>query len=173
MKKKDFVLGAFIGSLVGAVTALLMAPKSGREVRADLAFQVENITEKTKELASNVSEKTHQLASDVTVKSKQFASEVVDKTSGIASTVADKTQGIVSTVADKTQGIVSTVTDRTQEVAKTVSNQTSQWAGKANSLAGAVVEEVKSWREIRPEAEATELNEAANKAKTAEPVKTE
>ncbi|WP_085523079.1 YtxH domain-containing protein [Tuberibacillus sp. Marseille-P3662] len=33
---KNFVKGAVVGSLVGAVTALLMAPKSGQDLRDDL-----------------------------------------------------------------------------------------------------------------------------------------
>ncbi|MGV3487537.1 MAG: YtxH domain-containing protein [Tuberibacillus sp.] len=31
----SFILGAVIGGLVGAATALLLAPKSGKELRGD------------------------------------------------------------------------------------------------------------------------------------------
>lgn len=34
---KGFVLGAIIGGAIGAITALLLAPKSGRELRQELA----------------------------------------------------------------------------------------------------------------------------------------
>ena len=33
---KGFILGAIIGSAVGAITALIFAPKSGRELRQDI-----------------------------------------------------------------------------------------------------------------------------------------
>ena len=39
---KSFLLGALIGGAVGAITALLFAPKSGRELRRDI---VDNSTE--------------------------------------------------------------------------------------------------------------------------------
>lgn len=36
VRTKDFVLGAFVGSVVGAVTAVLLTPKSGKAVRKDI-----------------------------------------------------------------------------------------------------------------------------------------
>jgi gas vesicle protein len=59
---KSFVVGALIGSVLGAVTALLSAPKSGRELRQDIADQARNAAEKTQEIAGNVSRKTAQIA---------------------------------------------------------------------------------------------------------------
>lgn len=63
MNGKDFLLGAVTGAVIGAVTALLFAPKSGRELRSDISEQYHNVSEKTQELAG---------------KAKELASNVVD-----------------------------------------------------------------------------------------------
>jgi gas vesicle protein len=44
---KTFVIGAVVGGVLGAVTALLLAPKSGKELRADISEQAGAIGEKT------------------------------------------------------------------------------------------------------------------------------
>ena len=44
---KNFILGALVGSIAGAVTALLLTPKSGKELRSDLNEQVEVLKEKS------------------------------------------------------------------------------------------------------------------------------
>lgn len=37
MEKGDFVAGILIGAVVGAVAGILLAPKSGKETRKDIA----------------------------------------------------------------------------------------------------------------------------------------
>ncbi|WJH34597.1 YtxH domain-containing protein [Paenibacillus aurantius] len=55
---KTFAVGALVGGVLGAVTALLFAPKSGKELRADLADQYQNVSDKTQELARSVGTST-------------------------------------------------------------------------------------------------------------------
>jgi gas vesicle protein len=47
----NFVIGAFIGGLVGAVLALLFAPKSGVELRQDLADYTDQVQTEIKQAA--------------------------------------------------------------------------------------------------------------------------
>lgn len=47
MSSKDFVVGAIVGGLVGAATALFLAPKSGKELRKDLSEQGNILMEKS------------------------------------------------------------------------------------------------------------------------------
>lgn len=62
---KGWILGAAIGTIVGSVTALLFAPKPGRELRKDIAEGARQVGEKTQEVAEKVSEQSSQLASKV------------------------------------------------------------------------------------------------------------
>jgi gas vesicle protein len=74
MNGKDFLLGAVVGAALGAITALLLAPKSGRELRGDIAQQYHNVTEKTQEFAGVVKNKSLELAE----KAKEVASSVTN-----------------------------------------------------------------------------------------------
>ena len=62
---KHVLLGTAVGSVLGAVTALLLAPKSGKELRSDISEQIHKIGEKTERLASAVSSKTQNIAKQI------------------------------------------------------------------------------------------------------------
>ncbi|CAH0117659.1 MULTISPECIES: YtxH domain-containing protein [unclassified Paenibacillus] len=57
-KGKTFMVGALIGGIVGSVTALLFAPKSGRELRKDIKEGAQQVGEKTQQVVKQVSEQT-------------------------------------------------------------------------------------------------------------------
>jgi len=61
-RRKDFFIGALVGGVVGSITALLFAPKSGRELRKDIAEQAHNVSEKTQQIARSVGETTSEWA---------------------------------------------------------------------------------------------------------------
>lgn len=73
-KGKDLLIGAVVGGLLGAATALLFAPKSGRELRSNIAEQAQVVSDKTVQIANNVSTTT----SDLYGKAKDTAVNVVD-----------------------------------------------------------------------------------------------
>jgi gas vesicle protein len=94
---KDFIMGAVVGGLLGAMAALLLAPKSGRELRQDITEQYGTISEKTQQIANTVTEKTQQIANTVSEKTANIAktattqtSEWVDKAKDVAGTVIDE-----------------------------------------------------------------------------------
>ncbi|MDF2962718.1 MAG: hypothetical protein K0S39_4453 [Paenibacillus sp.] len=95
-KGKDLLVGAVVGTLLGAVTALLFAPKSGRELRADISEGVHSVSEKT----------------------QQAAGTVADKSKQIAGTISDKTQQAVQTIGRQT----SDWTERVKETAQAWKN---------------------------------------------------
>lgn len=53
---RDFLLGVFFGAAIGAVTALLTAPKSGRELRQELQEGYEVAKERSSLVVQNVRE---------------------------------------------------------------------------------------------------------------------
>lgn len=69
---KDFLLGAVVGGVIGAISALLLAPKSGKELRGDIGHQYHNVKEKTQEIAEVVNRKSHEVAD----KAKEVASQM-------------------------------------------------------------------------------------------------
>lgn len=47
-----FFIGAIIGGLIGAITALLLAPASGAELRAQISDRAKNIAADVRQAAS-------------------------------------------------------------------------------------------------------------------------
>jgi gas vesicle protein len=59
----NFILGALMGGLVGAVTALLLAPSSGQQLRSSMASRAEQIrSEVTQAAATRRADLEKQLA---------------------------------------------------------------------------------------------------------------
>jgi len=72
MSNKKFWIGALIGSVIGSVSALLFAPKSGRELRKDIAEGAQQVSERTQEWARQVGEQTDELISSAKGKVASF-----------------------------------------------------------------------------------------------------
>lgn len=52
MNAKEFIVGAAVGSLLGSVAALLIAPKSGKGLRKDICDAYCNVSKNTQDLAN-------------------------------------------------------------------------------------------------------------------------
>jgi gas vesicle protein len=77
-RSKDVIIGAVAGTVLGAVTALLLAPKSGRELRKDISGGVQQVTEKTQNVAKQIGTQT----SEWFGKAKEATSQVVEHVRG-------------------------------------------------------------------------------------------
>ncbi|MGG7621047.1 YtxH domain-containing protein [Robertmurraya sp. GLU-23] len=84
---KEFLLGAIIGGLVGAATALFLAPKSGKEMRTDLNTQAGNLKGKTSQLYDVAKTKSTELAEVAKVKSSSIGQAVSKQSNDIMSKV--------------------------------------------------------------------------------------
>jgi gas vesicle protein len=51
---QNIIAGAFIGLVVGGAVALLFAPKSGKQLRADLADAVDDLKDKAEEIIDDL-----------------------------------------------------------------------------------------------------------------------
>lgn len=84
---KDFLIGALVGGIVGAATALFLAPKSGKEMRSDLNVQ-----------AQTLKEKTGQFAETAKVKGVEFVEAAKEKSNTISQTVSKQSSEIINKV---------------------------------------------------------------------------
>lgn len=78
---KSFFLGALIGGAVGAITALLLAPKSGRELRRDIADSSAEVYDKASEYVSSTIHEGKQKAQNIIDAAKRQADSILSKTS--------------------------------------------------------------------------------------------
>lgn len=86
-KGKDLLIGAVVGGLLGAATALLFAPKSGRELRSNIAEQAQVVSDKTVQIASNVSQKTQEVAKTVSTTTSELYGKAKDTAVNVVDTV--------------------------------------------------------------------------------------
>lgn len=89
---KGLIIGFIAGSVVGAVLALLYAPKSGRELRAD-------IKQKTGELVDDAEEylqRARKRATEIINEGKQRSQVLIDDARKRAETLLDDAERILS-----------------------------------------------------------------------------
>lgn len=107
---KGFLLGALTGAVVGSITALLFAPKPGKELRQDIAEGAHKVGDTTARLAHQVGETTGRIAKQV----GGGASEVADRAKNAASAVVSSVKswrGVGSKAEEELEAvIVSTLT---------------------------------------------------------------
>ena len=95
-KNGGFLLGAFIGGTAAAITALLFAPKSGQELREDLA----NKTEEFKGAAKDYTD----LAVD---KGTEIKNAAVDATSDIKINLKETANQFASQLKQTSKEVIS------------------------------------------------------------------
>ena len=121
MHVKDFVIGALVGGIVGAAAALLLAPKSGSELRGDVAVQAVTLKDKGVELSHVAKDKTAQLSSQLKEQSTQLVDKVMTKSpkvptdDGTVSLEGEEPLGEVMEGA--VEEVVTTVTENIEKVA--------------------------------------------------------
>lgn len=71
---KGFFFGAIIGGAVGAITALLLAPKSGRELRRDIADKSGEIYGKASNYLGDVQEDVRDMVNQGRAKAENMVS---------------------------------------------------------------------------------------------------
>ncbi|UHA72556.1 YtxH domain-containing protein [Paenibacillus sp. 481] len=69
---KPFWMGTIVGGIVGSVTALLFAPKPGKELRQDIVEGVHEVGEKSQQLAKQVGEHASEWATVAKEKSEEI-----------------------------------------------------------------------------------------------------
>lgn len=69
---KDFVIGAFVGGVIGAAAALFLAPKSGKDLRNDVKVKSSDFTSQAKQKSSELTKKVQEQAAPVVNKVKSL-----------------------------------------------------------------------------------------------------
>jgi gas vesicle protein len=64
-QRRSFLYGALAGGILGSITALLLAPKPGSELRKDIADGTRQVGERTAEFAGQVGHTTTRIARQV------------------------------------------------------------------------------------------------------------
>ncbi|GGA37219.1 YtxH domain-containing protein [Psychrobacillus lasiicapitis] len=110
---KDFIIGVFIGGIIGAATALLLAPKTGSELRGNLSTQAGQLKEKTLDLSSTAKEKTSQISKQL----QEQSGQLVDKVKSIkGQPTSPLDDGTASYEGEEPMDYMETISNTTDEV---------------------------------------------------------
>lgn len=80
---KGFMIGFLAGGAIGAVVALLTAPKSGRELRADIKSKSEEYFDEAEKYLSDAKDKARELINEGKKKSEKIIHDARSKSEDI------------------------------------------------------------------------------------------
>jgi gas vesicle protein len=80
---KSFIVGFLAGGAIGALVALLFAPKSGKELRADLKLKGEEYLDEAEKYISEAREKAKELINEGKKRSEKIISDAKMKSQEI------------------------------------------------------------------------------------------
>lgn len=111
---RDFLVGSLVGGLVGAATALFLAPKSGKEIRDNLGQQANVMKDRTGQLTNTALEKSSDLAAMAKDKTSSLSQVVTEQSSQIMDKVRSITKATNS--ADESEVIEREITEALEEI---------------------------------------------------------
>ena len=100
-KKGGFLLGAVIGGTAAAVAALLLAPKSGKELRDELAAQADDLLD----MASDYTDMAKEKSATLTDIAKEKAQDLSPQAGGLAGSEKNKVNHSANDVEDESEDI--------------------------------------------------------------------
>ncbi|MBB6452143.1 gas vesicle protein [Salirhabdus euzebyi] len=100
INSKDFLLGTLLGGIVGASVALLLAPKSGRELREDINHRAQNVRERAEDWKDIAYEKGSEWRDLAKNKTDEFSTTFTERMKD----TKQQLQGKVNQLRDKMDG---------------------------------------------------------------------
>ena len=122
---KGFVLGTFVGAAVAGLTALLLAPKSGKEVRGDIKDRTLKTTDQAKEYVNLAKDKGMELKDSISKKSEEYmddASATYDELTSQAGEDLDKAGENLDKIKQEAKETAEKVKGKVKEEEQTKKN---------------------------------------------------
>ncbi|MFF2481537.1 YtxH domain-containing protein [Paenibacillus sp. NPDC058071] len=99
-QSRGFIYGALAGGVVGSITALLLAPKAGKELRKDLAEGAHKVQESTVRAANRVGDTTGRIARQIGDQASHIAGKAKEAAISVADIVRDRKPLSAEEIAD-------------------------------------------------------------------------
>ncbi|MNC24019.1 YtxH-like protein [compost metagenome] len=146
MKKdsKSLLWGILAGSVVGTVTALLLAPKPGKELRKDIVDGTNGAIDKVQEIAVQAGDKGSELYGKAKDAVESVVSEVKEWSKQYAHTDTEEELAVVSGIATEEAAVSLDETETAEIVAAAIEDAqdvADAGIGEAGDSAEAVLEE--------------------------------
>ena len=116
----EFIKGMFIGTVVGgiagAITALLLAPKSGQELRRDISEKSQEIYDKATDLFQSVEGKVGSVVHTSINEGKIKAQNIVDSARRQAEDLLSNAENVLKDARTKASNAKDTITEKISNV---------------------------------------------------------
>ena len=109
---KGFVFGAIIGGTIGAITALLLAPKSGAELRKELAEKSTDMYETASDYLVNVEENVGSAVSTTVNEGRIRAQKIINSAKNQAEELLGNAEDILKDARSKATTAKEQVQDK-------------------------------------------------------------
>ncbi|MDQ0231080.1 YtxH domain-containing protein [Metabacillus malikii] len=126
MSNRDFMVGSIIGGLIGAAAALMLAPKSGREIRDDLGQQASKLKEQTGKISKE----------ELIEKGSEFVNIAKEKSASLSQVVTEQSSQIMDKVKDITKNSGGQQDQTIESIVGDALKEISEDAGQSDSGAG-------------------------------------
>ncbi|TAL71130.1 MAG: YtxH domain-containing protein [Bacteroidetes bacterium] len=113
---RGLFLGAFLGGVVGAVTALLLAPKSGAELRKDIAQKSAELYDKATDMLQTVEANIGDSVSTVVNEGKVRAQNIVQSAKSQAEELMSNADAVLKEARSKVHTTKENLGDKIQNV---------------------------------------------------------
>lgn len=112
---KGFLIGVLAGGVVGSITALLLAPKAGKELRQDIAVGATKVQETTVKVAGQVGDTTGRFAKQIGEQAVNIADKAKNAAGSVVASVKNwrSDNGVEDTIAD--EDIIITASDSDED----------------------------------------------------------
>lgn len=121
-----------IGGGIGAILALLFAPKAGGELRSDIADATRKGMDKTGEIASQLSETAQTVYSDTKTKAGEIYDSAKQKLYSAETSITEMPEILQNAVLDKVEQVSAAIEAGRKEYDREDRLQEDKAKGKAN-----------------------------------------
>ena len=142
----SFLLGAVVGGVIGAVAALFLAPKTGKEMREDFTSQAGQLKEKGIEISAVAKDKATEFTSIAKDKATEYSEVAKNKATEYTSVAKEKASEYSSVAKDKASGYTSAAKDKASEISAVAKEKTEGVTKSIQEQSGQIVDKVKSIR---------------------------
>ncbi|MFD2115623.1 YtxH domain-containing protein [Paenibacillus yanchengensis] len=98
-KSSGLLLGTLIGGTAGVIAALLLAPKSGAEMREDLSNNYQTLCNKTKNLVTSAGDTTKEVVGTVKEEAASLAKHAKESNQNIKETISSSAEDMKDKLA--------------------------------------------------------------------------
>ena len=112
-----FLAGAMIGGAVGAVAALLLAPKTGREMRGELADRSEDMFDKAKDYFNEATDDEDEIEDEFVNEGRMKAERIVSSAREQAQTLLSNAEQVLTDARSRSKKVKAKTDTASSKVA--------------------------------------------------------